>query len=351
MAESSILVATPSFAAGVFLCPPDDARWHEENWIGPSHVLAFPRRAVVIVRARRERVVANPNHVVLYNPDETYRRDLLAPEGDESAFIQIEPEAARELLPDEGSVDRPRFPVLESDVSDRAALRLHALELWIRNAFTRTGRNRPAAHPPATEAPGPSPIDPLAADERLAAIVRDVAATAHPARDARSVSERVGPVRPATAREHRALVSDARELLSVAYPEPLTLADIACRVGASPFHLARSFRRLTGQTLHGYRERLRLREALRRLGEGEEDLARLATDVGFASHSHFDDRFRLAFGVPPSAARALRGPGATRNETGAGSSRAGRATRPAFAIHSVADQLRTISEATAGSTT
>jgi AraC-like DNA-binding protein len=304
MAESSVLVATPSFAAGVFLCPPDDARWREENWIGPAHLLAFPRRAVVILRARTQRVVANPNHVVLYNPDETYRRDLLAPEGDESTFISLAPEAARELLPAPAGTSGPRFPVLESGVSDAAALRLHSLEVWIQNAAraARSGQGADASGAPEFHAP--VALDPLLADERLAAIVGDVTATA--TTGAVSNPDRRQPVRAATALEHRALAADTRELLSVAFAEPLTLADIARRIGASPFHLARSFRATTGQTLHGYRERLRLREALRRLRDGEEDLARLATDIGFASHSHFGDRFRLSFGVSPSAARQLR---------------------------------------------
>jgi hypothetical protein len=78
MTQESILLQTPSFGAGIFLCPPTDARCQEENWIGTSHLLAFPRRAVLIEKARRQRVVADANHVVLYNPDETYRRSTPA---------------------------------------------------------------------------------------------------------------------------------------------------------------------------------------------------------------------------------------------------------------------------------
>ncbi len=71
----------------------------------------------------------------------------------------------------------------------------------------------------------------------------------------------------------------------------------------SPFHLARQFRASTGTSISAYLLRLRLALALQRLAEGEADLAALAADLGFASHSHFGARFRSVFGVPPSSVR------------------------------------------------
>ena len=54
-----------------------------------------------------------------------------------------------------------------------------------------------------------------------------------------------------------------------------------------------------------YSLRVRLAAALRRIAEGESDLARLAVDLGFAHHSHFTARFGSAFGCTPSRARAV----------------------------------------------
>ena len=52
--------------------------------------------------------------------------------------------------------------------------------------------------------------------------------------------------------------------------------------------------------MHG----LRLRRAVERLAaEPATDLSRLALDLGYCSPSHFSDRFRAAFGRPPSAVR------------------------------------------------
>ncbi|MEO8177719.1 MAG: helix-turn-helix domain-containing protein [Deltaproteobacteria bacterium] len=44
--------------------------------------------------------------------------------------------------------------------------------------------------------------------------------------------------------------------------------------------------------------------ALRRLSEGEANLSALALELGFASHSHFSDAFRQAFGLSPAQSRA-----------------------------------------------
>jgi AraC family transcriptional regulator len=98
-------------------------------------------------------------------------------------------------------------------------------------------------------------------------------------------------------------VERVRELLAAAPTRRWTLSDIAGAVHVSPFHLARQFRAGTGETLARYLLGLRLALALDRLQEGEDDLARLAADLGFASHSHFTERFRHAFGRPPSKVR------------------------------------------------
>ena len=73
----------------------------------------------------------------------------------------------------------------------------------------------------------------------------------------------------------------------------------------SPFHLARQFRAATGETISRYLLRLRLGAAVERLAEGERDIAALAIDIGFAHHSHFSARFRMAFGITPTLARDM----------------------------------------------
>lgn len=95
-----------------------------------------------------------------------------------------------------------------------------------------------------------------------------------------------------------------KEVLAARLGERLTLADLGREIGVSPYHLARSFRRATGRSIHGYRTQLRLRTAFLRLNE-DIDLCSLGLELGFSSHSHFTDSFRGLFGVPPSTVREL----------------------------------------------
>lgn len=85
--------------------------------------------------------------------------------------------------------------------------------------------------------------------------------------------------------------------------ENLRVEQLAALAGCSPFHLCRLFRNVTGQSLRQFRLQQRLGSALGRLAEGEEDLAGLACDLGFASHSHMTEAFRRALGRSPRALR------------------------------------------------
>lgn len=85
--------------------------------------------------------------------------------------------------------------------------------------------------------------------------------------------------------------------------ENLDVGMLAALAGCSPFHLCRIFRERTGQSLRQFRLHQRIGTALGRLGEGEEDLAALACDVGFSSHSHMTEAFRQTLGCSPRALR------------------------------------------------
>lgn len=106
-----------------------------------------------------------------------------------------------------------------------------------------------------------------------------------------------------TALAHRAAVDATKTLLSTRLGATLSLDDVARAVHCSRFHLARLFRRHTGLSIHDYRLRLRLAEALERLSDGGSDLTELALELGYSSHSHFSASFRREFGAAPSQFR------------------------------------------------
>jgi AraC family transcriptional regulator len=131
-------------------------------------------------------------------------------------------------------------------------------------------------------------LAPLALEERIVALVQ------------RTLPADAG----AAARPHRA-VERAREYIASAPENNDSLSEIASAVNCSPFHLARTFRRRTGQSLHRFRTGLRLAAAIERLRQGERDLTALALDLGYASHSHFSAVFRSRLGAPPSEMRRI----------------------------------------------
>ena len=101
-------------------------------------------------------------------------------------------------------------------------------------------------------------------------------------------------------------VDRACDVIASDFLKPLTVESIARAAQCSPFHLSRLFRRATGVTLYRAVVRMRLRSGLERLLDEPANVATIAVDSGFASHSHFADAFRVEYGCSPSEARNLR---------------------------------------------
>ena len=114
---------------------------------------------------------------------------------------------------------------------------------------------------------------------------------------------RGGESAPASSKGTARQLQRVQEAIVANPGENLGVDELARIAGCSPFHLCRIFRQGTGQSLRQFRLQQRLGTVLGRLGEGEEDLAALACDVGFSSHSHMTDAFRLALGSSPSDLR------------------------------------------------
>jgi AraC-like DNA-binding protein len=117
---------------------------------------------------------------------------------------------------------------------------------------------------------------------------------------------KVEPSRVVPSAATRRLIQRTKEYLGMAFAGPLLLGDIADAVGTRPTYLTDVFARFEGVSLHRYVTQLRLARALVEL-PGEDDLTRLALDLGFSSHSHFTLAFRRAFGCTPSQFRSTTG--------------------------------------------
>ena len=275
-----ILFSWPQITVGAFDCWPDDASWRCENVIVTGHLIAFPGTAVEIIQHGYHPTVVDPNQVVLYNRDQVYRRRLVDSSGDHCTYLIVSPALLAELAdsgaapirdPDRHPFTHPVLPISRSDHLEQQSI-LHVLR---------------AGH--AT--------DPLELQERLAQLVGRALGQA-------GAGRRVRPRRRATEREHRRIVDDTRAVLAVDLGRPMSLDDVARAVGTSVFHVSRLFRGRVGMSMHAYRDELRLRTALPEVLEGSRPLTEVALDHGYATPSHFAERFRARYGIAPSRLRA-----------------------------------------------
>jgi AraC family transcriptional regulator len=257
--------AGSGYVLGRFRCPAGDARWAALDWIGEWPHVVLPETPVRIGPSGGHAELRTVNEVVVYDADTHYRRVAVSGEGDRCAFIAVEPALADELALSAGG---PR--VRHAPADPRAFLGLH--------------RARAALA-------GDEP-DLLAVDEALLAVI------GHAAR-------RTGRA-PTDEKDSRAaVVATVREILASAPARRWTLAELGAAVHYSPYCLARVFRRHTGTTIAAYRRQLCLRASVPRALRPGADLARIAADHGFSSHSHYTAAFRKHFGCTPTQARQV----------------------------------------------
>ena len=83
------------------------------------------------------------------------------------------------------------------------------------------------------------------------------------------------------------------------YSRQLTLDELASLCGITKFHLAREFKRITGQTVFTYTNFIRCKQAEMLLAEGK-TVTEAAYESGFESLSYFSRRYKRIMGISPS---------------------------------------------------
>src|SRR6478735_3150546 len=276
------------------LCRPHDKqRGPEERPL--THQIVFPRRGVFEFESRGEKLIADANQILFFNRDQGYRVAHPAGAGDDCTVFAFDDRLLRDAL----ELTDPRWV---DTVSERGTSAGSSGALARPFAFAH-GLNDEAtffAHERLRRAARSAQAEALAIDEAavevLSAALRSAYRVHRPA---------PRPARPSTRVSHSEIVQRACLFLASAFGEKTSLDDVGRAAHASPFHLARLFRRELGLSIHEYRHRLRLRAALARVADGETNLTLLALELGFSSHSHLTDSFRLAFGMSPAECRKV----------------------------------------------
>ncbi len=267
--HAELLFDSPHVQVGNVVCREQRSGPSPKEWTQTPEIV-LPRRGVFCVHRSKEHIVADANTAVLFGADGEYCVSHPVNGGEECTVLVFPLDVLEDALV--GDTDGGRA-WHHAGLSPPTQLAAAALATALRRGV----------------------VDPLEAEESglrlLNAVAGDLVPVAH--------ERQGGARRPQAARS----VEDTRLQLASAPSHPWRLADVARALHYSPFHLARLFRATTGMGMHRYLVRLRLGLALDRLAQGECDLATLATDLGFAHHSHFTASFRSVFGTTPAAAR------------------------------------------------
>ncbi len=99
---------------------------------------------------------------------------------------------------------------------------------------------------------------------------------------------------------HRSRIDQAMTILRNEMEDPPTLENLGKRVGSSPFHLSRIFKRGTGMTIARFIRRARIEAAAELLRAGDCNVTGAALEVGYSSVSHFSVAFCQEKGVCPA---------------------------------------------------
>ena len=272
---------------GVASCAPDHEDFARPGPVGRDCFL-FPHSMVRVRRPGKPEAIAGTGEIVFHVRGQEVERAEVDAIGDEHTWFALSADRVHSIFgafaapgsANLGSEDESPFRADRGPCDARARL---AQELLVRHLLrTRDGGE----------------LDPLWVEEATVRLLAHAAGLTHDHARARRWA-----VSSATFERWRELCDRTKVLLADPAWQSASLAAVAREVRCSEFHLTRAFGRVTGLSLHRYRNRVKLVRALARLLDGGCGLAELAKELGFSSHSHLTHAFRSAFSVTPSRVR------------------------------------------------
>ena len=237
-----------------------------------SNVVVLPLAGVFAKHdGPRRHALATPEHATLIARHTPYRISLPGAVGDECLTLRFSPDALARVAPQ----------VMRSERFDMARFRSQVL-LPVRLALARSVLWRCCSSGTG---------DALRIEELGVGVLLGTLALARE----RALQD--------TSALQRRRVARVIEAVSLDPARKWTLASLAELAGISPWHLAHGFRAATGLSLYRYVLHARLSRTLPAVLESDAELASIALDAGFSSHSHFTARFHALFGWTPHVLR------------------------------------------------
>jgi AraC-like DNA-binding protein len=279
-----VLKRTLLFAVGEVRCQPTHPLFKEGSSPQSCPYIDFMRSSVVRATDGHPPAVLNANCANFQNVGSTYQRRLLDERGDFNDWIAVSPSFLAELSAERASSSRAADGIFfEKPLAPITPLQYMA-QRHLHDTLIANGN-----------------LHELAFDEYLACLVQSIVNDADSYWQ-RETKPKMSP-RPMCDRRRRDIVEAVKERLAKEYWINHSLADLARSAHCSISKLVRIFRIETGSSLHSYQQHIRIRHSLQLLKESSCDLNDIATQLGFANHSHFTTVFRRQFGIAPSEYR------------------------------------------------
>jgi AraC-like DNA-binding protein len=249
-----------------------------EEW-APGFEIDLPRTGAYLRRSSYGRDLADANSAIFFRKGQPYDIQHPLGGGDRTTVFVLDEQVLREFVGRHSRGGNRAQP----DIFPVGLIRITSREQALHHALLRA------------LAVGHS-TDPLLVQEIAFTLIRELLLRAH------ADDHKRDPLPQTEDRQRSDLADRVKMHLIERLNESVSLESLAGHLNYSPFYLAHMFRLTTRMTIHRTLVRLRLAEAIERIADlPDRNLADLALDLGFSSHSHFTSVFSREFGFPPSA--------------------------------------------------
>jgi AraC-like DNA-binding protein len=276
-----VLKRTLLFAVGEVRCPPTHPLFKVGGGPQSCPYIDFMRSSVIRATDGHGPAVLAPNCANFQNVGSAYLRQILDERGDFNDWIAVSPSFLAELGGERASSSRAADGIFFGKALAPITPRQYMAQRRINETLKSNAE-----------------VSDLAFDEYLAILVQSVIGSAD-VHWRRQMKPKSSP-RPECDGRRRDVVEAVKRRLAEQYWVNHSLGGLARNFHCSISTLVRIFRTETGLSLHAYQQGVRIRMSLQLLKDSSGDLSEIATQLGFANHSHFTTVFRRQFGMTPS---------------------------------------------------